>query len=125
MADDTKLGSLFSILDSCNLGLQIGSTDLILVVYGGATDLLFLKAAEIHLRPLYVVDTQKAAQHPLQLDYRCTIERMLELLKCPFDPEMLHNAGNNANFTLRAMLLIATVDAKNSPNLEPACEALL
>jgi len=102
----------------------IWKRDIVLVVHGGKDDLLFLEAVEIDLRPLYNVDTQKAAQNPLQLDYRCTIERMLTLLKCPFDPEMLHNAGNDANFTLRALLLIATVDATNL-TLEPSCEALL
>jgi hypothetical protein len=88
-------------------------------------DLLFLKAARIHIRPFYIVDTQNAAQNPLSLDYRCTLERMFTLLKCPFDPGMLHNAGNDARFTLRTLLLIATIDATNHPNLEPACKALL
>jgi hypothetical protein len=63
------------------------------------------------------VDTPKAAQHPLGLDYRCTIERMLSPLDCPFNPEMLYNAGNDANFTLRAFVLIAAIDATNDPNL--------
>lgn len=38
---------------------------------------------------------------------------------------MLHNAGNDANFTLRALLLIAALDARNVLDLELACEALL
>lgn len=103
----------------------ISERDVILVVHGGKDDLLFLKAVEIDLRPLYIVDTQKAAQNPLQLDYRCKIERLLELLECPFDPDMLHNAGNDANFTLRALLLIATIDATKHSILEPGCRDLL
>jgi len=38
---------------------------------------------------------------------------------------MLHNAGNDANLTLRALLLIATFDARNGSGVEPACKALL
>ena len=96
----------------------ISKRDLILVVHaGGGGDLVFLKAAKIHLRPLYIVDTPKAALHPLGLDYRCTIERMLSPLDCPFNPEMLYNAGNDANFTLRAFVLIAAIEATNDPNL--------
>jgi hypothetical protein len=84
----------------------IRKRDVFLVLHGGSSDLSFLRAAQIHLRPLCVIDTQKAAQHPLQLDYRCEIEQMLQLLKCPFDPEMLHNAGKDVNLTLRALMLI-------------------
>lgn len=105
--------------------MLIRKRDVILVVHGGKGDLTFLKTAQIHIRPLYVVDTQKAAQSPLQLDYRCSLKAMLTLLKCSFDPEMLHNAGNDANFTLRALLLIAAIDARNIPDSEPTCKALL
>ncbi|TVY92025.1 hypothetical protein LAWI1_G002092 [Lachnellula willkommii] len=103
----------------------VAKRDVVLIVHGGKDDHEFIKAAKIHLRQLYVVDTQNAAQNPLNLDYRCAVERMLTFLGCPFDPEMLDNAGNNANFTLRALLLIATVDAKNDTKLEPGCKALL
>jgi hypothetical protein len=102
--------------------------DVILVVHSGHDDLAFLEAAQIDLHPLYIVDTQKAAQHPLDLDRRCNLGKLLTLLKCPFDPEMLHSAGNDANLTLRALLLIATVDAKNHLDGEPGqpnCGSLL
>jgi hypothetical protein len=97
----------------------ISKGDVILAVHDGKDDLAFIKAANIHLRPLYIVDTQKAAQHPLQLDYRCTIEEMLTLLNCPFDQGILHNADNDAHLPLRALLLIATMDATIDPTLEP------
>ncbi|TVY59112.1 hypothetical protein LCER1_G000646 [Lachnellula cervina] len=103
----------------------VAKRNVVLVVHGGKDDLEFIKAAKIHLRQLYTVDTQNAAQNPLNLDYQCAVERMLTLLGCPFDPEMLDNAGNNASFTLRALLLIATVDAKNDTKLEPNVKALL
>ncbi|TVY32827.1 hypothetical protein LSUB1_G007974 [Lachnellula subtilissima] len=103
----------------------VAKRNVVLVVHGGKDDLQFIKAAKIHFRQLYTVDTQKSAQNPLDLDYQCSVERMLTLLGCPFDPGMLHNAGNDMNLTLRALLLIATVDAKNDTELKPGCEALL
>jgi hypothetical protein len=103
----------------------ISGRDIVLILHGGKDDLLFLKSVDVDFRPLYIVDTQKAAQHPLQLDYRCSMEAMLTLLDCPFEPRMLHNAGNDANFTLRALLLIAAVDAKNHGDLDYDAEALV
>jgi hypothetical protein len=50
---------------------------------------------------------------------------MLSLLECPFESEMLRNAGNDANFTLRTLTLIAATDATNDPNSEPVRKALL
>ncbi|KAK0103770.1 hypothetical protein ONS95_005772 [Cadophora gregata] len=85
--------------------------DAVLVLHGGVWDLKFLEAAKLDLNHIYVIDTQKAAQHPLDLDHRCTMEEMLTLLGCPFGELVLHTAGNDANFTLRALLLIAKTDA--------------
>ncbi|KAK0107955.1 hypothetical protein ONS96_003739 [Cadophora gregata f. sp. sojae] len=85
--------------------------DTVLVLHGGVWDLKFLQAANLDLHPVYIIDTQKAAQHPLDLDHRCTMEEMLALLGCPFGDRVLHTAGNDANFTLRALLLIAKTDA--------------
>jgi hypothetical protein len=54
------------------------------------------------------------------------MEEMLNLLGCPFGDRVLHTAGNDANFTLRALLLIATVDAAASNHaLKPEQKALL
>jgi hypothetical protein len=49
---------------------------------------------------------------------------MLSLLECPFESEMLRNAGNDANCTLRTLILITAIDATNDPNLEPVRKAL-
>jgi len=103
----------------------ISGRDVVLVVHGGQEDLAFLEGAQIDLRPLYILDTQKAAQHPLDLDRRPNLGELLTLLKCPFNPEMLHSAGNDANFTLRALLLIAALDAKNHLEEEHECSSLL
>jgi hypothetical protein len=117
-------------LDSDDINTMIrnlvSNRDIVLVVHGGVRDLHFLQAAKVDLNPLFTLDTQKAAQHPLDLDHRCTLEEMLNLLGCPFGDRILHAAGNDANFTLRALLLIATVDsaASNHP-LKPEQKALL
>jgi hypothetical protein len=73
------------------------------------------------------LDTQKAAQHSLDLNHLCPIEEMLNLSQCPFGDRVLHDSGNHANYTLRALLLIATVDAAaaNQPHLEHAPKSLL
>ncbi|TVY62821.1 hypothetical protein LSUE1_G009555 [Lachnellula suecica] len=100
----------------------IRGRDVILVVHGGRWDLEFLRAASINLKPLYTIDTQKAAQHPLDLEYRIKSEQLLDVLDMsPFEPGLLHVAGNDANFTLRALLLIACLDVCSAPQLlEPA-----
>jgi hypothetical protein len=73
------------------------------------------------------LDTQKAAQHPLDINHRCPIEEILNLLQCPFGDRVLHDSGHDANYTLRTLLLIATVDAAaaNQPHLEHAQKSLL
>jgi hypothetical protein len=104
----------------------VSNRDIVLIVHGGVRDLHFLQAAKCDLNPLFTLDTQKAVQHPLDLDHRCTMEEMLNLLGCPFGDRILHAAGNDANFTLRALLLIATVDSAASNHLlKPEQEALL
>jgi len=86
---------------------------------------MFPKAAGIDLNPLYVLNTQKAAQHPLDLEYRYTFEQLIKLLKCPFEPEILHVAGNDANLAARALLLIACVDSADLPKVDPAQQDIL
>lgn len=77
------------------------------------------------IHPLYILDTQKAAQHPLDLDQRCAIEHLLNLLECPFEPGILHVAGNDANFALRALLLTACIDSSKQPHIELAQQNIL
>jgi len=87
--------------------------DVILVNYSSQFDVPFLKAANIDLNPLYVLDTQKAAQHPLDLDYRPSLKQLLRLLGCPCGTQRgtLHVSGNDATFALCAMLCLASVDS--------------
>jgi hypothetical protein len=117
-------------LEDLNTIIQnlVSKRDIILVVHGGGEDLRFLQAAKIDLTPLYVLEKQKpAAYHPLDLDHRCPIEEMLNLLQCLFGDRVLRDTGNDANYTLRALLLIATVDAAAAiqPHLEHAQKSLL
>jgi hypothetical protein len=106
-------------LEDLNTIIQnlVSKRDIILVVHGGGEDLTLL----------YVLDTQKAAQYPLDLNHRYPIKEMLNLLQCPFGDRVLRDTGNDANFTLRALLLIATVDAAAAiqPHLEYAQKSLL
>jgi len=77
------------------------------VFYGGKNDILFLKGLKIDLCPLYTIDTQRAAQSAFSLDYSCTLKELLTRLKCQF--ALLHVAGNDATYTLKALLLLASL----------------
>ena len=101
--------SKYILLENLKIEIQelVSWRDFILVVHGGKWDLLFLQAAEV----FHVLDTKRAVQHPLGLDYRCKLKDMLALLECPSGFRILHVASNNTTFTLRALLLIAIADA--------------
>lgn len=90
---------------------------IILIFHGGHRELWALKALDIHLTPLYTIDTVKAAQYPLQLSHRCSLEKLLSQLEIPF--AALHNAGNDAHFVLRAFLMLAVRDAQRELALAP------
>lgn len=65
--------------------------------------------AEIVERALYLIDTVKLAQFPLRLHYRYKLEELLDALGIA--SAKLHTAGNDAHFALKALLLLATLDA--------------
>ncbi|KAG8666811.1 hypothetical protein FPOAC1_011630 [Fusarium poae] len=81
----------------------------VLVVHGGKQELSLLSLLNIKLEPVFVIDTSKAAQFPLQLWYRNSLKELLEKLEIPYSH--LHIAGNDAHFTLRVLLMIAVRDA--------------
>ena len=88
--------------------------------------MLFLEAARIDLHPLYVLDTQKVAQNPLQLAFRCPLHRLLELVDHPLVyPSVFNIADNDATFTLQALLLIVAIDSVNQPSLIQTHKTLL
>jgi DNA polymerase III epsilon subunit-like protein len=81
-----------------------------LIFHGAHEDLKFLQNLDIDLKPIYIIDTVKAAQFPLQLYYRYSLERLLDVLDIPY--AALHSAGNDAHFALRASLMIAVKDTE-------------
>ena len=81
--------------------------DVVLVVHGGNSDLQFLARLRISIRPIHILGTQKAAQTPLQLTYRPSLESFLTTFQIPFVRRSLHIAGNDANYALRTLLMIA------------------
>ena len=84
--------------------------NVVLVVHGGRRELDIFQRLELDLDQIYFMDTVKAAQSPLRLSYRYSLERLLEELGIPF--ANLHCAGNDAHFVLRALLMIAVVDVE-------------
>ncbi|KAI6758482.1 hypothetical protein HG530_010722 [Fusarium avenaceum] len=100
----------------------------ILIVHGGDQEFLLFSLLNIKLGPLFIVDTVKAAQFPLQLWYRNTLKELLEKFEIPYSN--LHIAGNDAHLTLRVFLMIAVRDAevclegKNLPYWIPILKAV-
>ncbi|KAK1835078.1 QDE-2-interacting protein [Podospora conica] len=92
------------------LGAMTLHRNIILVCHGGDRELKTLARIDIDLRPVCIVDTVKAAQHPLRLWYRWSLERLLDEFEIPFCN--LHTAGNDAHFILRALLMIVVTDAE-------------
>ncbi|KZL82232.1 qde-2-interacting protein [Colletotrichum incanum] len=93
----------------------LSQRDYVLVLHGTDSDLKILRHLEIDLptQSLYVIDTNKAAQSPLQLYYRYNLEKLLETLRIP--DANLHTSGNDAHYCRRALLLIAVFDAERHP----------
>ncbi|KAI0132047.1 hypothetical protein BJ170DRAFT_717961 [Xylariales sp. AK1849] len=84
--------------------------DIITVFHGGQCDIKALHLLNIDLHPICVIDTVKAAQHPLQMHYRLSLENLLKELAIP--NTNLHAAGNDAHFTLCVLLMLVVVDAE-------------
>ncbi|KAF4951857.1 hypothetical protein FSARC_12795 [Fusarium sarcochroum] len=100
----------------------------VLIVHGGNQELSLLSLLDIKLEPVFIIDTVKAAQFPLQLWYRNSLKEMLEKFEVPYSH--LHIAGNDAHLTLRVFLMIAVRDAeihleeKNLPDWIPILKAV-
>ena len=82
----------------------------VLVFHGGIQELSLLSLLNIKLEPVFIIDTVKAAQFPLQLWYRNTLKELLEKFEIPYS--QLHIAGNDAHLALRVLLMIAVRDAE-------------
>jgi hypothetical protein len=71
-----------------------------------------LKELEVDNQSACTIDIQKAAQTALQLSRRYSLEDLLKVFLCPF--KHLHTAGNDANFTLKALLMIVGKYARST-----------
>ncbi|EHK26393.1 uncharacterized protein TRIVIDRAFT_218557 [Trichoderma virens Gv29-8] len=80
------------------------------------------------MNPIFEIDTTKAARYPLQEFHDSTLKKLLKYFGIPFTGELLHFAGNDAHFVLRALLMIAVRDARreleNIPAWVPLFEAI-
>ena len=113
MFGDSKSAANTSELKSM-LEAVIDDRDVVLIMHGTDSDLKMLQNLNINLRTIYVIDTNKAAQNPLQLSYRYDLETLLESLEIPY--AALHAAGNDARFSLQALLMLAVKDAEQRPD---------
>ncbi|KAL6814551.1 hypothetical protein J3E69DRAFT_347499 [Trichoderma sp. SZMC 28015] len=86
--------------------------DYVLVAHGIDADIKFFNNLnpEIVSGACYILDTVKAAQYPLQLYYRYSLESLLDEFNIRY--AKLHAAGNDAHFALKALLMIAVRDGQ-------------
>ncbi|EFZ03568.1 DnaQ-like (or DEDD) 3'-5' exonuclease superfamily protein [Metarhizium robertsii] len=96
----------------------------VLVAHGTREEIKFLNNLDpgIAAPAAYIMDTVKAAQHPLQLYYRYSIEKLLDEFAIPY--ANLHAAGNDAHFALKALLMIAVRDGRRAPETTAASQEL-
>lgn len=104
------------------------SHPLILIVHGSHRETTLLQKLNINLHPLFVIDTTTAARYPLQDFHSYTPKKLLEEFSIPFTDDCLHVAGNDAQFTLRALLMIDVSDVRReldeAPVWVPVLEAV-
>ncbi|KAM6479323.1 hypothetical protein HDV62DRAFT_134628 [Trichoderma sp. SZMC 28011] len=86
--------------------------DYVLVAHGIDMDIKFFNNLnpEIANGACCILDTVKAAQYPLQLYYRYSLESLLDEFNICY--AKLHAAGNDAHFALKALLMIAVRDGQ-------------
>jgi DNA polymerase III epsilon subunit-like protein len=86
--------------------------DYVLVAHGIGEDIKVLNNIDPNIvdRASCVLDTVKAAQFPLQLSYRYSVEKLLNELG--IGCAKLHAAGNDAHSALKALLMIAVRDGQ-------------
>ncbi|KAL6788612.1 hypothetical protein J3E68DRAFT_415297 [Trichoderma sp. SZMC 28012] len=107
---DSKLIELADLAASFFLLTQ--GRDYVLVAHGIDADIKFFNNLnpEIVNSACYILDTVKAAQYPLQLYYRYSLESLLDEFNIRY--AKLHAAGNGAHFALKALLMIAVRDGQ-------------
>ncbi|EHK45647.1 hypothetical protein TRIATDRAFT_40730 [Trichoderma atroviride IMI 206040] len=109
-----------SSLEECLKKLLRPHYPLILVVHGISLERIVLQKLNIRLNPIFTIDTTKAARYPLQELHDSTLKKLLQDFNIPFTGGLLHFAGNDAHFALRALLMIAVRDARRELDDTPA-----
>ncbi|RDW69557.1 hypothetical protein BP6252_08577 [Coleophoma cylindrospora] len=109
-------GKQLDLSKNFQVGLSILDTRLLPSILSTSTtedgyqDLLFLKNIGLDLLPICILDIQKVSQTVLQVTRRQSLEQLVTILGCPF--KYLHIGGNDANFTLRALLMLVVKDSE-------------
>ncbi|KAL7936602.1 hypothetical protein V8C35DRAFT_332909 [Trichoderma chlorosporum] len=101
---------------------------IILVAHGISREKKLLQDLHIDLKPIFMIDTTKAAHYPLQDSRNYSLERLLQVFGIPVTSGMLQVAGNDAHYVLRILLMIAVTDARrefrDTPAWVPVFEAI-
>jgi hypothetical protein len=93
---------------------------LILVCHRISRERITLRKLDIDLKPLFEIDTTKAARYPLQELHDSTLKKLMKDFEIPCSPELIHFAGNDAHCVLRVLLMIAAHDARKELQVVPA-----
>lgn len=94
---------------------KLSSPPNILVTYGPKREHRALKKLGLDLTNTYIFDISNMALSLLDIPYAIPLHWLLQRLEIPFDPELLHVAGNDAHFALQAMLMMVALDAEKHP----------
>ncbi|KAI0454505.1 hypothetical protein F5B21DRAFT_232902 [Xylaria acuta] len=92
----------------------------VLVTYGGGS-FNYAYIQQLGMSPLYHLDVLKVVQFPLQTHYRYSLGKLLDTLKLPWHD--LRVAGNDARFTLHALLMAIVKDwnfRSDKPKTKPS-----
>ena len=89
--------------------LSEGDRKFFLVGHGIDMEVNIMRIFGINLKGnpslLGILDTGRIAREVIGLS--SSLESLLRLLNCPYEDEDLHNAGNDAHYTLRVLLMLA------------------
>ncbi|KAK0712708.1 hypothetical protein B0T26DRAFT_343966 [Lasiosphaeria miniovina] len=98
------------------LGEMISHRDVVVLCHSSKTESKILRDLEIDLFPKYTLDT--AELYKMQDGTSTTLGNLLDTVGMLHAIKDLHVAGNDANFTLRALLLLAVRDAEYQCQLD-------
>lgn len=98
------------------LGEMISHRDVVVLCHSSKTESKILRDLEIDLFPKYTLDT--AELYKMQDGTSTTLGNLLDMVGIMHAIKDLHVAGNDANFTLRALLLLAVRDAEYQCQLD-------